>query len=407
MAEQPPPPRPQWVILGRVIRVAPEEELQAAEEEHNAQYQHAVLEMEGVEAEEEPDFTLSVVRPPRVTIVEAGLGAQPVPDFPDTYPYIIAAGPRCLLANFGDRLVRGTCFSDLLPRSTTLVLVRNFEASDDDFGPTTASALRIPHRLVAPFLCNVGSIGLYSDHRGRYKIAELQLHRGIEPATIFCFQSTNTPWRGVWRVKHVVHPMAQANRDWIPHGAVTVHSTIWWFDLTWGLLSCDMDEHVPDLLFHELPGGHVVSVAPTDIHTRRCITVSRQKVRYAEIVTGGGGPRLCMWTRMIGQDGWDWYVKNVMAFENLWDDDSYVQTGLPRSVPVLAAVCPSDPNHVCFALEQRIFGVNGRQTTVMSNQPYELVNIPGEQRPASSRYVVAWELPTALSQGKTQSHIHT
>jgi hypothetical protein len=86
MAEQPPPPRPQWVILGRVIRVAPEEELQAAEEEHNAQYQHAVLEMEGVEAEEEPDFTLSVVRPPRVTIVEAGLGAQPVPDFPDTYP---------------------------------------------------------------------------------------------------------------------------------------------------------------------------------------------------------------------------------------------------------------------------------------------------------------------------------
>ncbi|XP_034591710.1 uncharacterized protein [Setaria viridis] len=397
-----PPPAP-WVILGRVLRFAPDEVLEAEEEEAQVQYADVVVpEVEDVvaeeeeEAEEEPHFTLSVVRPPRVTIVEAGLGAHPNPDFPDRYPYIIAAGPQCLLAHFGDGLFRGTYFRNLPHRETHLVLVRNFE-TPVDFGPTTASAVHIPDRIGAPFLCNIGNIGLYSDDYGRYKIAELQLQRGFEAATIVCFQSTNYG-HAVWHVKHVVHPMAQVNRNWVPHGAVTLHSTIWWFDLSWGILSCDIDDEDPDLQFHHVPDGRVLTAATPDIHTKRCITVSRNKLRYAEIVTDGGGARLCMWTRRIGPDGWTWYVKNAMNFEILWDDDSYVRTGLPRSVPVLAAVCPSDPNHVCFALEQRIFGVNVRSRRVVSNQPYELANIPGPQQPASSRYVVAWDLPPAFAQ---------
>ena len=90
-----------------------------------------------------------------------------------------------------------------------------------------------------------------------------------------------------------------------------------------------------------------------------------------------------------------------MNFENVWDDDSYKETGLPRDVPVLAAVCPSNPRLVYFALEHRLFGVDVPAHRVVHSEAYELVNIPGLPQPPSSRYVLAWNLPPEVAQGKT------
>jgi hypothetical protein len=47
-----------------------------------------------------------------------------------------------------------------------------------------------------------------------------------------------------------------------------------------------------------------------------------------------------------------------MSFMKIWDNASYKETGLPCTVPVLAVVCPSDPDSVYFALKQGIFGIN-------------------------------------------------
>ncbi|PUZ61107.1 hypothetical protein GQ55_4G246800 [Panicum hallii var. hallii] len=417
-----------WVILGRVLRVGfvPGDVEAEVEEEHEAQAHHAaaayahgqaqaaqpehaaavhaeeaVAQAEQAAAAAEPDFTLPVALPRRVTVVSAGRGAHPDPENPDKYPYIVAAGPLSILAHFAGAPFRGTYFDDY-PHETHLVLVRAFVTAGG--GLTTASAVRVPDRAGrAPVLRNVGSVGLYSEDEGDYRIVELQLHKGSERASLVCFNPAKLANRGYadWYVKDVEHPMAEENREFAPHGAVTLDSTIWWFDLSWGALSCDLDEGVPDLLFHHVPDGRALAEATPDIHTRRCVTVSRNKVRYVEIITAGGAATLCMWTRLIGPDGWTWYVKYAMNFENVWDDDSYKETGLPRDVPVLAAVCPSNPGLVYFALEQRLFGVDVPAHRVVHNEAYELVNIPGPPQPSSSRYVLPWNLPPEIAQGKT------
>jgi hypothetical protein len=369
-----------WVILCRVLRVGfvpgdveaeeeEEQEAQAQAQAHpaaaadaHAQPQHAAAaahaqdavaeeaeEEEAAQAEHaaEPDFILPVALPPRVTVLAAGRGAHPDPENPDKYPYIVAAGPRSILVHFAGAPFRGTYFHDY-PHESHLVLARVFVAADG--GLTTASAVRVPDRAgPAPVLRNVGSVGLYSDYAGDYRIVELQLHKGGERARLVCFKPPKLTDRDVadWHVRDVEHPMAEENREFVPHGAVTVDSTVWWFDLSWGAFSCDLGEAVPDLLFHHVPDGRALAEATPDIHTRRCVTVSRNKVRYVEIITAGGAATLCMWTRLIGPDGWNWYVKYAMNFENVWDDDSYKETGLPRDVPVLAAVCPSGPA-LCF-----------------------------------------------------------
>jgi len=75
--------------------------------------------------------------------------------------------------------------------------------------------------------------------------------------------------------------------------------------------------------------------------------------------------------------GWEW-DKYSMRFKELWDDDTYKDTGLPRKVPVLSAVCPSNPDLVYFALEQRLFGVNVPVHKVVeaADEAHELVNMP-------------------------------
>jgi hypothetical protein len=49
-------------------------------------------------------------------------------------------------------------------------------------------------------------------------------------------------------------PFTQAeDREWVPAGVVAQKTTLWWFDLSWGLLSCDPFVADPVLLFHKLP----------------------------------------------------------------------------------------------------------------------------------------------------------
>jgi hypothetical protein len=87
-----------------------------------------------------------------------------------------------------------------------------------------------------------------------------------------------------------------------------------------------------------------------------------------------------------------------VSFEEIWDDDSYKETGLPRDVPLLVVVCPSDPNLVYFALEQHMFGVNVPARRVVHHGAFEPLNSPWPE-PVSSRYVVPWVLPPEVAQG--------
>ncbi|KAJ1266220.1 hypothetical protein BS78_08G134500 [Paspalum vaginatum] len=392
-----------WVILGRVLRGEPG--AAAAAGAVGAQEQHAVAldlnapaEAEDAAAADEPHFITSpILMPPGVTILAAGRGAHPNADAPDRFPYIIATSPFCLLAHFAIAPSYGTNFGDN-PRHTRLVLVRNFHTAP---GQITATAEEVPRRRSHdPRFRNIQGVGLLSwrsnDGVVHTIIAELQVGRVGDLFGAYIVRCRD----GLWSRKMMASPLPlpAANREWVPHGAVSLNTTIFWFDLSWGMLSCD-DLDVPGtqlvLRYHPLPGGHMLQQATPDIHSWRCITVTDNRLRFVDMVPAAGEavPTVTMWTRIIRQDGGGWARNYTMSFELIWDDDSYAATGLPREVPVLAAVSPSDDQIVCFALEHNIFAVDVPMHRVVHRAPCNPVNLPGLQLPASGRFLIPWTLP--------------
>ncbi|CAL4909783.1 unnamed protein product [Urochloa decumbens] len=324
----------------------------------------------------EPDFILRVALPPRVTVLAAGLGAQPDPRSPDKVPYLVAAGPLCLLLHFD---------------SDHLVLARDFHPAAE--GHTTASAALVPERPPhdMPVVRNIEDVVFGSNDRGDYTIAELQVRR--PRATLFCLRSGGDQWS----VKEMPYPLPSEDREWIPHGSVSTNDTLWWFDLSWGILSYCASLEDPELIFHHLPRARSRAKVTKGIHKERCITASRDKLRYLDIVTEGSESIVSMWSwspRVHG--GWRWEKNYSMRLRDLWDDDSYRRTGLPRDVPVPAIVCPSDNNLVYFALDGRLFGVIVPAHRVV-HQPDGVLDILGPPTP-SAREVVAWGLQPSLAQ---------
>ncbi|PVH48060.1 hypothetical protein PAHAL_4G232000 [Panicum hallii] len=306
----------------------------------------------------------------------------------------------------------GTTFEDN-PHDTRLAVVRHFHRAD---GATTASAELVPARTSpVPALLNVGSVGLYSDHEGDYIIAELQVRKGRDHATLVSFE-----WdQQAWYSEDVESPFAEEDRDreWAPHGAVCVETTLWWFDLSWGILSCDLaGDH--DLLFHRLPDGRALPMATPLMLTQRCIAESQGQLRYVEVIVpevGGDdddsgddseAARVCMWTMTFGPDGWRWEANYSVGFPKIWDDASYRETGLPRDVPIVAAVCPTDPNLLYFTLKRNIFGVNVANHRVVGNEVYDekVNNARLDATQASVRYVLPWFLPPGLAPGAAASN---
>ncbi|CAN6207868.1 unnamed protein product [Urochloa humidicola] len=385
MAHQAPPMEMPWVILSRIIRVGPGPGAAAAgaPAQEQEQEQHAAAAgapEQGQHAAGAPDFILPAVPPPQVTVLSAGRAAHPDPENRDGYPYIIAAGSHCLLAHFSVYPFHGAQFTDNGIHDSHLVVVRDFRVPAGGRG--TGVAERVPERSGRiPILSSIGNLSLATNSKGEYQVAELQFDRGHEVSTVIYFRSTRLEG---WSGKVLMCPPAARDRERIPHGAVHVDGNLWWFDLTWGILSCDASLQEAGLVFHALPDGRGLGEGdepPPHIHTKRCVAASGRKLRYVEIIDdGGGAARVSMWSRIRSPDGNGrlWEADYSVSFEEIWDDDSYKKTGLARSVPLLVVVCPSDPHLVYFALEQHIFGVNVPQRRVVHGAAYEPPDLPWE-----------------------------
>ncbi|PVH34414.1 hypothetical protein PAHAL_8G215100 [Panicum hallii] len=366
-----------WVILGRVARFA------AADP--------------GDDAEADPaDFSLAVALPPRVAVLTAALSAHPDPARPDRYPYILAAGSGCLLSRFSAAPFYGARFG-LDPPDTHLVLVHGFGAAAGGSG-TTASAVRVPDRPASmPAIRNIEGVGLVDLDDGKgYLIAELQIDSGSDRARLFRVHTGQDRWMET----ELRNPLPARDREWVPGGVVSLGGKLYWYDLSWGILMCDPFVHAPDLLFCCLPPGRVLDLARPHIHNSRSITVSRGALRYVEIIPEGGDNGEAARILMSTMEPTGWEVPYEERFEEIWNDTSYRKTWLPKEVPELVVVCPSNPDLVYFALEQHIFSVNirGHEVLEFAEQTHELVNLPWPT-PASCRYVLAWDLPSTAAQG--------
>ncbi|XP_039804914.1 uncharacterized protein LOC120669188 [Panicum virgatum] len=342
------------------------------------------------------DFSLEVALPPRVTVLFAGRRVHPDPQNRDAYPYVIAASPRCLLAHFSAYPFHGAQFCNS-PLFSHLVVVRDLHAAPE--GRVAASVVHIQDRPGrAPVLWNIQNVALAADAAGNYRIVELQADRGSDRATLVYLQS-DRPADG-WCGKYVAYPLAAHHREWIPHGAVHVDGRLWWFDLTWGILSYDDASFTePGLGFHALPEGRGLDQRPPHIHTKRCVAASGNRLRYVEIIVDeGAAARVSMWSRSRTPDGagWQWDVEYAVNLEEIWDDASYTETGLPRDVPLLGVVSPSDPRLVYFALGQHMFGVNVPARRVVHHGAIEPLTATSPA-PVVSGFLVPWVLPPEVA----------
>ena len=342
--QHPEPPRP-WVILGRIPRVVP----------GDAQAAAAAAAAAGDEDAERAaaDFSFPVVPPPRVTVMNAFPTAHPDPNNPDKYPYILGVSSDYILLNFGAGPVRGVCLDDR-PVVSNLVVARHLDASGVEQGrPPTGAAERIPLRDAEfPVVSNLEGVGILATPNGGYQyiIAELVVDRGRDAVKlVYIFADSDR-----WNQEVIPNPLPDVDREWVPSGVVAHGEMLWWFDLSWGIISFDPDDEleVPLLLFHPLPEDRALDITVPGIHERRCIAESGGELLYVEIIVpdpaegGEFGPSVCMWTRTSAGDGNNetigWDVEHLLTFEEIWNDDTYEETGLPREVPVLAAVSPTN-----------------------------------------------------------------
>ncbi|CAN6363210.1 unnamed protein product [Urochloa humidicola] len=324
---------PPWVILGRVPRIAAAD----AEPEDTAD---ADADAESSSAA----FSLAVALPPRVSLLTAARSAQPDPTRPDKFPYVLAAGPDCLLSRFSVAPFYGARFgvgADDLPEGH-LVVARRFGPAAAA-GEATAVAERVPDRPAAmPRIRSVEGVGLIAVGDGEgYVIAELQIERGSDRARLFRAHSG----RGGWIDTELSNPLPARDREWVPGGVVSLHGRLWWFDLSWGILSCDPFIDGPEVIFNPLPGDRAMDMpALGNIHDSRCITASQGKLRYTEIITqlndlGVESATIVMWT--LNEVSWEKAYEERL--EEIWDDNSYRNTWLPKEVPEIVLVCPIKP----------------------------------------------------------------
>lgn len=265
-----------WLIIGRYVRVAAMEaqaeevaavdaEPQAAEDIVDADAEHAA-------AVPEADFTLLLARRPEITVLAAGQGAHPDPDYPDGYPYILAADPHGLLVHFTGTPVRGTCRDGL-------VVVRRFYRTAE--GQPTASAEHVPSRVI-----NMENVAFACTGTGNYTIAVLQIPKRSNSATLIQFKSGGVGWVTTHMANPLPGGVGQQRRKWSPHGAVSIASMLWWFDLSWGIVSYDCNNSRLGLTFHQLPHGHTPSNGEVmeNIQQKRCIAATQGNLVYVEII---------------------------------------------------------------------------------------------------------------------------
>lgn len=392
-----------WMLLGRVLRVPAGPE----------------------DAEAEPAAAISIplVAPPRVSVVTANRSVHPDPGSPDWFPYALVANAVGLLVNFSSLPFYGVYFGNY-PHVAHLVVLHEFLPTALDaeaeavLGEMTATAVRLPPREnFDPIIYNLESIGMGMGAVTRdgvttegIVVSELMVDTGSEFARIvYCLAGGHNTWQQELRGS----PLAASPRAWVPSGVVLHDGRLWWFDLAWGILSCEVSpDAMGPLLFLGLPPGRTrnANASREGLHDHRCIAASGDALRYVEIIIVPEAA-VAMWTAVPvadddGQVTIMWEMDYQVSFAAIWNDDSYAATGLPRRLPVLTAVSPSNPGLVFFALaeERRIFGVYVPEHSVVEfvDEAYDLVMPPWADLP-SSRYILGFPLQLQADDAGTRN----
>ncbi|KAF0903761.1 hypothetical protein E2562_029824 [Oryza meyeriana var. granulata] len=368
-----------------------------------------------VDDEEDPrDFSLTIAEPPRLSTLTVPAKFHANPRKQDRLPYLAAVDPFGLLVHTAASPSVGLNFDD--NPSGSFAVVRGFlPGSNPD--EATGNVERVPDRVgngVPPIsnIKNVGLVTLPGSGGNNYVIAELQIEYGAELANLILFRSETS----TWAVRRLLRPDMPGRTnlywEWKTDDVISFEGKIWWINLWRGLIRCNPFNDQPVLYFDQFPEHISLEhqyISPHEIEADRCVRVSKEKLRYVEITRVNNDPvestMVVVWTLLSGPRGMAYWRTNcISVLGDIWETESYKATGLPKQVPILAGVHPSNPDLVYFFLEQHLFSVNLDEKMIVHfvNEQYQLIQALDRSRlpqPISWRQVQAWKLPPSLCTG--------
>ncbi|KAF0920610.1 hypothetical protein E2562_035897 [Oryza meyeriana var. granulata] len=256
---------------------------------------------------------------------------------------------------------------------------------------------------------NAGLVGITKDI---FVVADLHPTAtvGADKAALLVYFSVSE----IWRKHEVDYP--PRDRPWGGNGVVVYGTIIWWVDLSYGLLACDLRTTRHVLRFVPLPPGCELPPGTADLDKCRCVVFRGVDLRYVQIHerTRDGEPTVSMWTLVDPRAG-TWRLDCEVLVKYIWDDEGYKATKLPREVPTVALIHPEHAGDVAyFFLHSRLFGVDLRACKVLEWQFFAMLNPPMAYH--SSRFVRAWapqisgsddqkkDVPPVSKSNSTKSH---
>uniref|UniRef100_A0A0E0BZW0 DUF1618 domain-containing protein n=1 Tax=Oryza meridionalis TaxID=40149 RepID=A0A0E0BZW0_9ORYZ len=305
----------------------------------------------------------------------------------DNYPYLAAADER-----HGRLLLYATQGPDPEPRPALdafylrpLGVHHGFAKAYFICDTTTREASRLPDPDHPFAILHPGNVGLLCYSISFY-VAELQPAPASGTATLLLYRSDSDAWVD----EELSYP--PHDRPWGGNGVVSHQDRLWWVDLSYGLLTCDVvyGDDPQDLRYVPLPQDSELPAGTPDLEKRRCVGVSAGRLRYVQIDDEpDGDPIVRMWT-LLDEDAGEWGFDCAASFVAIWDDEAYKATKLPRQVPAVALIHPTGPGDVVyFFLRSRIFAVDVRARRLLEWRFFEMLHPP--MRYHSSQFAEAFE----------------
>jgi hypothetical protein len=378
-----------WVILGSIPRVAP-------------------LSGGGGGAEKaRGDLSLALAAPPRVSRLAVSERVFPSRPTPQSFPFVLAADPSGLLL-----------LSAILSTPPRRIVIdrpgRHQSVRWEDTDPryyvldaATGTAFRLPDPAPQETIEHQALVGLVARPAaaggggGGFMVAELLPIIGSDRANLRCYSSDV----GEWVDKRVRYPLPP--RPLAPICTISHQGRLWWADYSWGIITADPFADNPVVRLVPLPPPCVLKCREAwgVLDEFRYVGVSAGKLRFVDTYRRGGDPtKVTVWT-LPDADAKEWKLEHEATFADIWADDTYKATGLPKKAPVLAVIHPHNPAIVYFFLEGHLFAVDVPARKVVECDRYNLV-APPPYHPISNRFIRAWELPRAISSGTYHHKYH-
>jgi hypothetical protein len=313
---------------------------------------------------------------PSASVLTVPLRITSPPSPYHNYPYIAAADPSGLLL-----------LSAKHPITEFSAMVR-YHICDARTGEVISlCAHRCPKGLHG---ANVGLI-----MRGQHcLVAELQPKSdGTGRATLLCY----TVGEHRWVEMELAYSPPLKGLYWFGDGVISHGGVLWWVDLSYGLLACDPFADEPELIHIPLP--RVLDELPVELMNRSaycCVNVSGGRLRYVQIHGSPNAPVVSTWALADPASAGEWIPECSVCLADIWADESYLETMLPRSMPALALLHPADPNKVYFFLGSCIFAVDLQQRMIVEFSEFRMPDPPGRLM-ISSHFVHAWQYDPSRS----------